>query len=272
MKSLLTNLLNRVKNIKITSRSTVKFFDKMEDYLVLLVCFTVLLTGCYSFYDTYKVYNDVGDNELLKFKPGSNEEVDKPITKGMVAWLTIDAIKDEEENVIDYPVMQGENNQEYLNLNPYGEYSLSGSIFLDSRNSADFSDDYSLIYGHHMEGGAMFGKLDAFLDKDFFDKHRTGSLTLAVYDETVEDAKERYSYTTEYKLKIFAVVESIAENDALFAPVDTSASTTWSYIKSNATYLDMSGINERDRLLGLSTCKYPDTTERAMVFAVIQEG
>ncbi|MBR1845920.1 MAG: class B sortase, partial [Oscillospiraceae bacterium] len=63
--------------------------------------------------------------------------------------------------------MQGETNGKYLNTDPYGEYSLSGSIFLDSRNAGDFSDSYSLVYGHHMADGMMFGALDAFFDEGY---------------------------------------------------------------------------------------------------------
>lgn len=231
----------------------------------------MLLTGCYSFYDTYKVYNDADDDTLLKFKPGSTEEIDKPISEGMVAWLTIDAVESDKlkegEGLIDYPVMQGKNNTEYLNLNPYGEYSLSGSIFLDTRNAHDFSDEYSLIYGHHMEGGSMFGKLDYFLDEKFFNEHKSGTLTLAVYDTNTKT----YTYTKTYKVAIFAVVETIAENNNVFAPTDIPASQTWTYIKNNATLIDTSNIDESKKLLALSTCKYPSSSNRTVIFATLEE-
>lgn len=55
--------------------------------------------------------------------------------------------------------MQGEDNMEYLNKDPYGDYSLSGSIYMDSRNTSDMSDDYLLLYGHHMENDYMFGSI-----------------------------------------------------------------------------------------------------------------
>lgn len=265
-------LKEKLKLKKPTTRGTIRLIDKLEDWFVLLLCVLLLLTGCYSFYDTYKVYNDADDDTLLKFKPGSDVSgSDKVISEGMVAWITIDATEEDGlkdgEGLIDYPVMQGDNNTEYLNLNPYGEYSLSGSIFLDSRNAADFSDDYSLIYGHHMEGGTMFGKLDYFTEEEFFNTHRTGTLTLAVYDA---DTKT-YTYTTEYKLTIFAVLETMAENNSTFAPTDVSASTTWNFVKNNAMLLDMDGIDESARLLGISTCKYPDTSDRTMVFATISD-
>ena len=44
---------------------------------------------------------------------------------------------------------------------------MSGSLFLDTRNHNDFTDDYSLIYGHHMAGNAMFGEIPKFLKRIF---------------------------------------------------------------------------------------------------------
>ena len=110
-------------------------------------------------YDSYMVYQQATDNSILKYKPGyeTDDETNKKITGNMVAWLTID------DTNVDYPVMQGEDNNEYLNKDPFGDYALSGSIFLDSRNDPEFKDYYSLIYGHHMEHGMMFGAIDEYL-------------------------------------------------------------------------------------------------------------
>ena len=77
---------------------------------------------------------------------------------------------------------RGKENYEYLNKDPYGEFSLSGSIFLDARNDPDFKDDYSLIYGHHMEKGAMFGALDDFQDRAYFDQRRSGTVSYTHLD------------------------------------------------------------------------------------------
>ena len=60
-------------------------------------------------------------------------------------WLTIDGTH------IDYPLVQGATNMDYINRDVYGEFSLSGAVFLDSRSKADFSDGYSIVYAHHME-------------------------------------------------------------------------------------------------------------------------
>ena len=74
-------------------------------------------------------------------------------------WLTIDGTH------VDYPIVQGEDDMEYVNKGVYGEFSLSGTIFLDSENTSDFSDCYNLLFGHHMANGAMFGDVVRFTDR-----------------------------------------------------------------------------------------------------------
>ena len=66
------------------------------------------------------------------------------LNKDVVGWITIF------DTHISYPVVQGKDNQEYLNKDVFGKFSFSGSIFLDYRNACDFTDSYSIIYGHHM--------------------------------------------------------------------------------------------------------------------------
>ena len=77
---------------------------------------------------------------------------------------------------IDYPVVQGKDNFEYLDKDPDGNFYSGGSIFLDYRNKYDFSDGYNVLYGHNMAGGKMFADLKHYYDQDFFDTHPDGML------------------------------------------------------------------------------------------------
>lgn len=232
-------------------KKIIRVLDWMEDTAVLLGYLSLFLVGLYALYDSYLVYQSANDTGILKYKPGYSQETaaeTKEIQGLMAAWLTM------EDTNIDYPVMQGENNTEYLNKDPFGEYSLSGSIFLDSRNTPDFTDDYSLIYGHHMDGGLMFGALDEYLDEDYFDAHRAGTLTVG------EES---------YDIRVFAVLETEATNEAIFAPSETPASDTWRYIEQHALYLDETAKDKDAPLLALSTCKFPATAERTVVLGTL---
>lgn len=227
----------------------IRFIDWLLDKTVFLICLIFFLLGTYGLYDSYMVYQHTMDNSILKFKPGyeSAEAPEKEIQGNMAAWLTLDDTK------VDYPVMQGKDNTEYLNKDPFGEYSLAGSIFLDWRNDPTFGDPYSLIYGHHMEQGMMFGALDAYMDRGFFDSHRTGTLTVG---------------ETPYNIRLFAVMDCIATEEAIFAPTETDG--TLDFVLEHAMYLDNNALpRDGERLLALSTCKYPDTAERTVVVGAI---
>ena len=111
-----------------------KTMNRAYEKTMLLIFIIALLICIYALYDTWYVFDHANDKSYLKFKPGVEEEngavSESPITSDMVGWITMD------DTNIDYPIMQGEDNTEYLNKDPYGKFSLSGSIFLDSRNNS----------------------------------------------------------------------------------------------------------------------------------------
>lgn len=214
--------------------------DALEK-VVMAILIAFFLIGTYGFVDTYSVYNASQDKGLIKYKPATGEVL-KPELTDNVAWLTLD------DSTVDYPIMQGENNDEYLDKDAYGNYSLSGAIFLDYRCSPNFADEYNLVYGHHMEKGLMFGSLDSWLDQDYFDGHRTGTITTA---------------NRIYSLNVIAVMEERATVNELFQPTDVEPSTTFEFIKKNAVIYDDSV--EPTHVVALSTCKYPDTDDRTVI-------
>lgn len=68
--------------------------------------------------------------------------------------------------------MQGTDNSYYLHHTFRREYNIAGSIFLDARNTTDFSDSKNIIYGHNMRDGSMFHVLSKFQDLDFYQATR----------------------------------------------------------------------------------------------------
>lgn len=237
-------------------KKLIRLLSRMEDYLVLFFCVGMFCVGSYGLYDSYLVYHQANDDSILKYKPGyEGEEPEKEIQGRMTAWLTL------EGTGIDYPVMQGESNFEYLNKNPYGEYSLSGSIFLDCRNAADFSDEYSLLYGHHMEKGYMFGDLDFYRNEEFFNAHEEGTLILRK-----TDSDEKENAEEQIEIRIISVMEALATDEVIF---QVGKDVSGDKIQEILDKIEDTAIYKRpyegNELIGFSTCKYPDTTERTVV-------
>ena len=232
-----------------------KVGNKMISCVAVLVILLLLLYGGYSLWDTAILFRKgFADEELLKFKPtdgaGANPTLAelRQINPDVCGWITID------DTNIDHPVVQGKTNMEYINKDVYGEFSFAGSIFLDYRNKADFSDPYSLLYGHHMAQGAMFGDVGKFAEKEFFEKHKAGTLFLP--DST-------------YRITLFACIETNASDMTVFNPGiqnQSSVNTFLEQIQSKAVQYRNIEITEEDRLIGLSTCAMVETNGRTIVF------
>ena len=230
-------------------RRTVRFIDKTIDSILSVLFFIVLFIGIYFTYDSWYVYNASALDHIPGYAWDGAETLEEMPTEA-ICWITIDDTK------IDCPIMQGETNSEYLNKNPYGEYSLAGSIFLDSSNDPEFKDIYSIVYGHHMSGGYMFGALDEYEKEEYLDEHREGIIKL-------RNGKE-------IKVSIFAFVETDASNDLVFDVNSNYESNDdrLAFIKDNAlVYREPI----EGRIIALSTCKSPLTTDRTVVFGIIND-
>ena len=150
----------------------IKAGNKILEILAALFIILMLLYGAYSLWDTCQINRRAFiSGELMKYKPAgkmdespSLQELQK-INPDVCAWLTVDGTK------IDYPVVQGETNLEYINQDIYGEFALSGSIFLDKDNSPDFSNRKSILYGHNMKDGSMFQGLHKYENEQYLETH-----------------------------------------------------------------------------------------------------
>ena len=85
-----------------------------------------------------------------------------PEVKG---WISIP------DTVIDFPIMQHEDNEYYLDYTWDNVKNIAGAIFFDSENAADMSDFNTLIYGHNMRNGTMFSVLEKYFRKNFLAEH-----------------------------------------------------------------------------------------------------
>ena len=90
----------------------------------------------------------------------------KKVNGDIYAWINIP------NTPVDYPILRNENNAFYLNRNVEKKYSVYGSIYTEDYNSKDFLDFNTLIYGHNMKNGTMFGSLKKFRGAKFFEENR----------------------------------------------------------------------------------------------------
>lgn len=233
-------------------KKVIRAIDRITDAILMIFFALCLVLGLYIAYDSYYVYTQASSDRMSGFKPAvaEGENIDtgvlKELSKDVVGWLTIDGTS------IDYPVMQGGSNTDYLNKDPYGDFSLSGSIFVDSANAGDFTDSYSLIYGHHMERGFMFGALDDYRDEAFGNTHTTGRI-ITVDGRVIE-------------LQLCAVINALTTEGIIFDVryANRNIEGLIEYINNNKIYVrdvEIDGV----RLYALSTCTSSTSQERLIV-------
>lgn len=242
-----------------TSRTILHILHSLLDLLLSAVLLLSAAYSAYALWDNRQVYSAAENvrEELRKLKPEAEEEGGASFAQlletnaEVCAWLTL------EQTRIDDPVVQGSDNLRYLNTDVYGNFALAGSIYLDARNERDFSDSFSLLYGHHMEKGRMFGDLDLYKDEAFFSRNGAGTLILP---------------EGSYALRVFAVLLVPASETLIFAPKQTEIAALLDYASAHALYLkaeeaERIAAAEAPQILGLSTCSAEYTDARTVVLA-----
>ena len=161
----------------------------------------------------------------------------------MIGWLTVYGTK------IDYPFAQANNNTKYVNTDITGEFALSGSLFLDCRNAADFTDLNHVIYGHHMEKKTMLGELECFAERPFFEEHRYGRLYYNVQD---------------HGLEFIAFLETDAYDDMIYnvTLTEDEQEKYLSCLREKAMYYRETELSAKEHFLTLSTCDSSRTNGR----------
>ena len=170
----------------------------------------------------------------------------------VVGWIRI------EDTCIDYPVVRGEDNVYYLNHLPDQTENSAGSIMLDAACDDGFGSTVSILHGHHMRSGAMFGDLDQFAREEYYRAHPVihlftpnGDYAVEIFAACTVDG-EAFGYPTGF--------QNAAE---LAAFVDG--------LKARTAYETDVEIVCGDRMLLLSTCAYSFETARFVVAGRIVE-
>ena len=238
------NQMQQTRGLALAAKAA-RTADRVLTLLTYFVLSMVIVYASYAMWDNYQILNGArADKSLLKFKPELSasgggvtfEEILK-VNPDVRAWLTL------EDTGIDYPVVQGEDNFEYLNKDVFGNFALAGSLFLDNRNSGDFTDRYSLIYGHHMQNGTMFAGISWYEDQSYYDEHPM------MYLMTPEAA---------YRIELFSGYITTMDSSAYMQNFG-SVREHKDWLKEVSGRSDFRAnleISAYDRVITLSTCAY----------------
>lgn len=169
--------------------------------------------------------------------PHFDFEALQKIIPGAVAWIRCPG------TVIDYPVMQGADNDYYLGHLPNGDANEMGSIFLDYRSAADFSDGNSLIFGHHMKSGDMFGSLENYKEQSYYEEHPVIYLYTAQGDYVIE-------------LLAGYVVDAQREDLPRSFAEAADFERYIAEIRQRSTFAGAVQVSAEDKLVSFCTCTY----------------
>ena len=238
---------------KFRASDIVNFLDSFVSILAAIFFLTIIAYGVYCIWDSSQVYAAADASKYSDYKPSEDDSLSfeelRALNPDVFGWIEIYG------TAIDYPLVQADTNDKYVNADVMGNYSLSGAIFLDSSKPKDFSDFASIIYGHHMEQNKMFGDIDLFADEDFFNSHKSGSL---YYDDSM------------HELEIFSYVECDAYDELIYG--DNEADRRQNFIDSiekKSKYFRDIDLSVDDHIVILSTCDYSYTNGRMVILARI---
>ena len=234
--------------MKKTAKFIVKIIDHMVNLTALLLVLMTMFLSCYMLWDSNQVYQAADAKNYEAYIPTekhtkSFEELQK-INPDIIGWIRVN------ETNINYPLLQAEDDDTYMNTDAEGRYSLSGAIFLHCANKPDFSDFNNIIYGHHMEKHMMFGDVGLFTEKKYFDEHPYGNLFFDVKDHGIE---------------FYALLQADAYNEKIFSVCADTSEARQAYlqeIEANALHRRNLKITENDHLVLLITCTSEMTNGR----------
>lgn len=229
---------------------------------VITVCLVgiILVSG-------YKIGKTMWDYQVAKSAYTNISEktakVDPKQFTGVVDWKALKKVNPDVQGwlyqkgtVINYPVVQGTDNDTYLHTRFDKQWSGGGTLFVDYRMEKDFKGFNSIIYGHHMKDGSMFRSIRGYTKEEgYYDKHKTlelatphGNYHLVVFSAFITKATDENTYKMTY---------NEAEKQAY---IDRA----WEQSELPITR-DSVDVTKDDRLVTLSTCAYDYEEARYIV-------
>lgn len=235
--------------------------------LCIMLLISLVLISSYFIYKELKQNKEQESNfeELIEIVEQNNSEdkeqeetvinIEKlySINSDIIGWLRI------KSTTINYPIMQTINNPNYyLHKDFYKKYSSYGTPYMAEQCNINTSDNL-VIYGHHMNHKKVFGALEDYKSKDFYENHK-------IIEFTTLEKKEEY--------EIFAVFKTVVYNKNGFEYynfVNFSSENEFDTFVNKCKELSFYETNIKpkyqDKLITLSTCEYSNKNGRLVVIA-----
>ncbi len=208
-----------------------------------------------------KEENEKNEEEQKQYPGGMDQNLVRTVdfahlrseNKEICAWLWIPGCD------LDVPVVRGQDDAYYLTHNPFGEERIYGSIFAPCDTPEEFSEQHTILYGHNMRDGTMFGGLKKYRDAAF---------------EEAYPCLYLYLPGEAWRCRIFSVEETEAESDVYrtgsWKETDWDA---WTQERKENSLITCEGAAKKIRkVLTLSTCIGDGSSQqRLTVHAAVEE-
>lgn len=157
-----------------------------------------------------------------------------------------------ENTPINYPIVQSDDNNYYLRRMLDGSYNIAGSIFMDYRNSPDFRDFNTIIYGHNLRTEDMFGSLKDYSNQSYYEKHP--EMYLSTPDE-------------DYKIELISGYKTdIYDHVYILPKTEEDLEILFDKLVEQSNFIADSSLQKGDKLITLSTCSDgPDTARYVLI-------
>ena len=229
---------------------------RMINNILPIICIFIFCISTWKLYGYYRSYKKAKDtySKIAKenVKISKNErKIDfkklKSQNQDIAGWIYIRG------TTIDYPIVQGKDNEEYLHQDFNKKKSSSGTIFLDNNCKKDFTSDNNIIYGHHMKNGTMFAQLLKFREKSFLKKHN--EIMIFTPDRTIH-LKVISAYAQKAQNKIPVTFANDKQKKAYIKKIESMSEQT----------IKTSRIND-SHIYTFVTCSYEGEDNRTYVHA-----
>lgn len=236
-----------------------KKISRTIETVILIVSICVFVYAAVNIFDILKLNKEekdeiteireiveIPEEELEEFHIDFNELI--AINPDVVGWIVV------EDTDISYPIVQGKDNEYYLNHTFKKNENYAGAIFMDYRANRNFEDYNTFIYGHNVYHGTMFAELSNYMKKEFLDVHPYIYL---------------YTPTQDYKLQVASVYIDKEDSPSYQLQQYQTIEQYQEYINmimSKSVYNTNVNLTTDDKMVSLYTCSYesgnnPDNTE-----------